>query len=134
MTDDRRRKEALFRYAVLGDLLHRPLRRGDLRRGLRLLARKVFTGPDGRERRYAEKTLQEWYYNFRRGGFDALARRSRSDHGKSRALDAEQQELILALKREDPGRSATLIFEELRRAGRLRPDKVSLSTVRRLLR
>ena len=134
MTDDQRRKEALFRYAVLGELLHRPLRRGDLRRGLRLLAGRVFTGADGRERSYAEKTLQEWYYRFRRGGFDALLPRPRSDRGKCRALDAELEELVVAMKREDPGRSGQLIFEELRRAGRLRRDEVSVSTIRRLLR
>jgi putative transposase len=38
------------------------------------------------------------------------------------------------MKREDPGRSAQLIFEELRRAGRLRRGEVSVSTIRRLLR
>ncbi|MEE8164127.1 MAG: helix-turn-helix domain-containing protein, partial [Myxococcota bacterium] len=134
MTDDQRRLEALFRYAVLGEILHRPLRRGDLRRGLRVLAGRIFTGPDGRQRRYAEKTLQEWYYQFRRGGFDALVSRPRSDRGKCRALDAEQQKLILAMKREDPGRSAQLIFEELRRAGLVRRDGVSVSTICRLLR
>lgn len=134
MSDDPRRAEALFRYAVLGELLHRRLRRGDLQRGLRARAAEVFTGPDGRKRRYAEKTLQEWYYRFRRGGFDALVPRARSDRGRSRALAPELQELVVAMKREDPGRSAQLIFEELLRAGRLRRGEVSLSTIRRLLR
>lgn len=134
MSDDPRRAEALFRYAVLGDLLHRNLRRGDLKRGLAARARQVFIAPDGRRRRIAEKTLQEWFYRFRRGGFDALRPRERCDRGKSRAIDAELEALILAMKHEDPGRSAQLIFDELRHAGRLRPDKVSLSSIRRLLR
>ena len=38
MNDERRREEALFRYAVLGDLLHRSLRRGELGRALDALA------------------------------------------------------------------------------------------------
>lgn len=134
MSDDPRRAEALFRYAVLGDLLHRTLRRGDLKRGLEARSHKTFIAPDGRRRLIAEKTLQEWYYRYRRGGFNALLPRPRCDRGKSRVIDSELEALILAMKREDPGRSAQLIFDELRLAGCLADGKVSLSSIRRLLR
>jgi hypothetical protein len=40
MDDEGRKKEALFRYSVLGGLLSRPLRRGELRHGLVEIARK----------------------------------------------------------------------------------------------
>ena len=134
MKDERRREEALFRYAVLGDLLHRTLRRGEIGRALRDRAEKLWKGPDGRERRVAQKTLEEWLCRYRRRGFDGLLPEERRDRGKVRALKAEVEELILAMKREDPGRSAQLIYDELVSVGRLRRSDVSVSTIRRLLR
>ena len=134
MDDERRKKEALFRYSVLGSLLSRALRRGELRHGLREIAGKVWTGPDGRPRRVAPKTLEEWLYRYRREGFDGLLPRPRSDRGRLKALPPELAELIVAMKQEDPGRSAPLILHELELAGRLRRGQVSSSTVQRLLR
>lgn len=134
MNDERRREEALFRYAVLGDLLHRSLRRGELGRALGERARKVWKGPDGQQRRIAKKTLEEWLYRYRKRGFDGLLPSPRRDRGKVRSLRAEIEELIIQMKREDPGRSAQLILEELELAGRLRRGEVSVSTIRRLLR
>jgi len=134
MNDERRRAEALFRYAVLGDLLHRSLRRGELGRALSERAQKLWKRPDGHERRIAKKTLEEWLYKFKRHGFDGLLPSVRSDRGKVRALKAEIEELVIAMKREDPGRSAQLILEELELAGRLRRGEVSVSTIRRVLK
>lgn len=134
MDDDRRKKEALFRYSVLGSLLSRPLRRGELRRGLRELSAKVWEGPDGQPRRIAHKTLEEWLYRYRQEGFDGLLPRTRSDRGKLKALSPEVAHLIVALKREDPGRSAPLILQELTQAGRVRRGQVSVATIQRLLR
>ena len=81
MNAERRRAEALFRYAVLGDLLHRNLRRGELGRALSERARKLWSAPDGRERRIAKKTLEEWLYRYKRSGFDGLLPSPRSDRG-----------------------------------------------------
>ncbi len=133
MNEERRRAEALFRYAVLGDLLHRDLRRGELGRALTERAHKLWKGPDGRERRIAKKTLEEWLYRYKHQGFDGLLPSPRSDRGKVRALKAEIEELVIAMKREDRGRSAQLILEELELAGRLRRGEVSVSTIRRVL-
>lgn len=134
MKKERGKEEALFRYAVLGDLLHRKLKRGELRRGFWERAGKVWTGPHGRERIFAVKTLEEWFYRFKHHGFDGLFPIPRNDRGKLRALSPELEELIVSMKREDPGRSAPLILRELEFSGRLRRGQVSVSTIQRLLR
>ncbi len=134
MNEERRKKEALFRYAVLGELLNRVLRRGELGRGLRERAGRVWEGPGGRERRIAVKTLQEWYYRYKHQGFDGLLPAPRSDRGRTRVLRPEIEELILKMKYEDPGRSAALVHRELELAGRLRRGEVSTSAIRRLIR
>jgi len=134
MGDDRRQEEALFRYSVLGPALARTLKRGELRRTLEEIAAKEWTGPDGRPRKIAVKTLEDWFYRHRSGGFDALVPRPRKDRGITRALPPAAQALVLEMKREDPGRSAPLILEELVDAGRIERGSVSGTTIQRLLR
>ena len=57
MTDDERNHEALFRHAILGDVLSRNPRRGQLRPALKQLAQQAYQDPHGRMRRVAYKTL-----------------------------------------------------------------------------
>ena len=134
MNDEERSQEALFRHAVLGEVLSRSLRRGELRPLLQQLAEQTFTDERGRPRRMAVKTLEQWVYQYRQGGWEALQPQPRRDRGSSRVLASELVELVVALKREDPGRSAYLILRELELAGRLRSGQVSVSTLQRLLR
>ena len=133
MTDDERNHEALFRHAILGDLLSRNPRRGQLRLALKQLAQQTYQDHHGRSRRVAHKTLEEWYYKYRNGGFEALKPRPRKDRNSSRVLAEDLQQLILDMKREDPGRSAHLILRELELAGRIATGQVSRSSVQRLL-
>jgi transposase InsO family protein len=134
MNDDARTQEALFRHAVLGDLLSRKLRRGELRPWLSKLSQKTFEDYRGRPRRMAWGTLEEWYYKYRRYGFEGLKPLPRSDRGCSRCLSPEIEQLVLDLKREDPGRSASLILRELELAGRLNRGQISVYPIQRLLR
>ena len=60
-------------------LLSRDLRRGQLRPALKQLAQQTYEDHHGRPRRIAYKTLEEWFYKYRHGGFDALKQHPRSD-------------------------------------------------------
>src|SRR5438552_15861572 len=117
MTDDERNHEALFRHAILGDLLSRNLRRGQLRRTLKQLAQQTYEDHHGRSRRVAYKTLEEWFYKYRNGGFDALKPRPRKDRNRSRVLAEALQQLVLAMKCEDAGPSAHLMLWHQELAG-----------------
>lgn len=134
MDDQRQRDLALFRLAVLGDLVHTELRRGALRRALQKKANEPWVFPDGKTRRLAAKTIQSWLYTYRKRGFDGLLPQERKDRGSSRSIPPDLQPLILDLKREDPGRSTPLILRELENAGLMRRGDFSASAVNRLLR
>lgn len=134
MNDDDRNKEALFRHAVLGDILSRKLRWGELRPLLTELSEKTFEDQRGRPRRMAYGTLEEWYYKHRQNGFESLKPLARSDQGCSRRLSPELEQLVIDLKREDPGRSAPLILRELELAGRINRGEMSVYPIQRLLR
>jgi transposase InsO family protein len=133
MTDDQRNQEALFRLSVLGDLVHRQRRRGELKRALAAKALEVWLAPEG-PRRIAAKTIEEWFYRHKAKGFAALLPSTRRDHGSIRAIPPDLQELIVAMKREDPGRSVPLILRELRDAGLMRKNQFGPGAVRRLLK
>ena len=90
MSDDERNQEALFRHAILGELLSRKLRRGELRPALKQLAQETYQDWRGRSRRIAYKTLEEWYYKYRNRGFEALKPRPRSDRNQSRRLSPDR--------------------------------------------
>jgi len=124
---------ALFRLSVLGPLVSREqLDRGDLQKIVRELAQREYAIPNSDRRMLGEKTIQAWYYQWRKGGIDALAPKVRVDRGQSK-ISAAVQEAILAAKRENPRRSINQIERLLVAAG-LAPDQsLSRSSVHRLL-
>lgn len=126
--------EGLFRHSVLGPVLTMRLRRGELKRRLQELAGRDLEDFEGNIRRVSWRTLEEWYYLHKQGGFDALVPRPRSDQGLCRILDPAIVELVVDLKKEDPGQSASQIRDTLITAGRIRDDQASSSTIRRILK
>ncbi|MEZ6014599.1 MAG: DDE-type integrase/transposase/recombinase [Planctomycetota bacterium] len=131
--DDRRRDVALFRLAVLGDLVHQQLRRGELRAALEAKAQIEWSVPHRRDTKIAAKTIESWLTRYRRGGFDSLFPRLRSDRMRSRAIPAELANLIVELKRERPGRSAAQIVTTLVDLRHMQRSDFSVSSVQRLL-
>src|SRR5207244_11518931 len=88
---------ALFRLSVLGPLVSRTqLARGELQATLRELAQREYDIPGSRRRQVAEKTLQQWFYRYRREGLAGLAPKPRSDHGQSKISTAVQDGLMAA--------------------------------------
>lgn len=131
---DKQTQDALFRLSVLGDLVHRELERGELKELLRQKAQQRWVHPDGEVWAIKAKTLEGWYYDYDKNGIEGLYRAPRSDKGSCKAIAPELQELILDMKREDPGRSVPLIMQELVDAGRMQEGDFSASSVLRLLR
>nr|WP_256990765.1 helix-turn-helix domain-containing protein [Burkholderia sp. HI2714] len=100
---------ALFRLSVLGPIVSRErLERGELLQLLRQLARQEYAIPGTRRRHISERTLQTWYYAWRRDGVSGLASRPRADTGRSK-LPESVQAAVLAAKRENPQRSVRQI-------------------------
>lgn len=99
MDQNERAQEALFRFAVLGPLLNQEWRRGALSHEFQRLAQQPWIGQFGKRRRLSAKTIQAWYYRYKKGGFEALCSDERSDLGKFRALEPELQQLILDMKK-----------------------------------
>ena len=129
--DDLRQAIALFRYGAIADLL--PLRPGTRGIGamLREKAEKTYAIPGTRRTRVAVETLRDWLGAYRRGGFEALYPKPRTDRGRPRRLPAEVAEALVAIKTEHPLYSVRAVIEAARDRGIGHP--LAPSTVHRLL-
>ncbi len=124
---------ALFRYSVLGPLIAQDrLARGELKRLIRELAERDYNIPGTNRCRIGEKTLEAWYYAWRRGGIEALAPKPRSDRGQSK-LPLAIQEALLAAKRENPRRSIDQLIVLVEKRGLIAQGSAPRSSVHRLL-
>ena len=124
---------ALFRLSVLGALVSRErLHRGELQKSIRLLAQCEYVIPGSQRCMLAEKTIQAWYYTWRKEGIAGLSPKSRIDRGLSKITPA-LQEAILAAKRDNPRRSVRQIKRLLEAAGLVANEKLSRSSIHRLL-
>jgi transposase InsO family protein len=118
---DNQREETLKRFALISPLLEEGICAAELaRRRCLLLEREGIS----------ERTLRRWVESYKKGGFDALARRERSDKGQSKSISPKALELAEQMRRELPRRSAGLICDLLGREG----HKVARSTLERHLR
>jgi len=78
----------------------------------------------------AKRTLEDWYYAFKKSGFEGLKPKARSDRGKPRRLSAKQQQWILEQVRCFPGVPVKLLYRQWKQAD---PTLPALSAVYRWL-
>src|SRR5262249_29160185 len=87
MDDDVRRAIGLFRFSVLGPLVSARLEHGDRTAYFTEAAsRDHVLPPDGRIVRLSPRTIEAWFYLYKRGGFNALVPDAREDKGTTRAI------------------------------------------------
>ncbi len=119
----------LFRLSVIGSLISRErLPRGELKQQFRELAAQTYDILGNQRCFLSEKTIESWYYTYKRDGAEALAPKRRVDHGQSK-IGAEIQTAILKAKRDNPKRSINVIRQLLIGAGLDDAAKLSRSSV-----
>ena len=70
---------------------------------MRAKAKQTYSIPGSNRTRVAAETMRGWIADYRRGSFDALYPKPRTDRGKPRRLPAEVVERLIALKTGNPG-------------------------------
>jgi putative transposase len=108
---ERARAIGLFRYQLIREPADPGLSSKARGRLVREIAAREHTDPAGRRRRISRDTLDRWIRAWRRGGFDALVPDPRQS---SPRLPVEVIEMALALKRENPARTAAQVRRILR--------------------
>ncbi len=122
---------ALARFALIAQI--QDLLRQDVPLSLALeqVSRCPLSLPDGSQRVFALRTLEDWWYDYQQGGFAALRPKTRADKGQVRTLTPEQQKWILEQAQAHLGIPVKVLY---RRWKEQDPQLASLNTVYRLLR
>ena len=134
MDKDKQQSIALMRYSAIAPLISGvPEEYPSMSTYFRDLSEKGILHPSGQLRKYAPSTMKSWLLDYKKGGFDALIPKSRSDCGTSRKIDDELDEQIRYLKHTYPRLSASAIYRQLQDNGSVRSGEVSESTILRFI-
>lgn len=126
-------REALFRFQIIAPLINETPAKGELKKNIQKIVDRIYEHPKRGHQKFAFKTVEEWYYRYKKYGLSGIEKRTRSDQGRIRSISEEIGELILRMKKENPRRSVKMILRELTLAGKVRPKDLSRSAVYRLL-
>jgi putative transposase len=107
---------ALFRYGLIGDLIHMKPGEKGIGQKLKEKSDREYDIPGTLRRRVADETLRDWLKAYRRGGFEALRPKPRGDAGLSRALPRDVQDILVSIKDAKPELSVQLVIQEARKA------------------
>lgn len=109
--DDRRRRFALFRHAVVAELDAEALPRGELSARIEALSQTVWKLPSGQERRFSARTLWQWWSDYKAEGLTGLVPASRKTG--PREITPALLEAAVAARKEIPSRSTATLIDVL---------------------
>lgn len=119
----RAQRVALFRYQVICPALDPGLSTKARGRVVRAIAAQSHAGPFGGTVSFSRDTLDRWIRRYRRGGFDALAPSARQPGTR---IDAPVLDMAVALKKENPGRTAAQVARILKASTGWSPSETTL--------
>jgi putative transposase len=123
---ERARAAGLFRYMLIREAADPALSSRQRGKMVREIAAREHTDPSGRPVRLTRWTLDVWIRRWRQGGFDALVPSPRQSQPRT---PPEVMELAVALKKENPARTAAQVQRILRAQAGWAPDE---TTIRRM--
>ena len=127
--ENRKNEVALRRFAAVS-FIEQKVREGfGVVQALRLAALRPW--PDENGRYSALRTLEDYWYAWKRGGFAALQPKSRGDEGSFRKLSTEVGQWLLSQVSQYPEIPLMVLYERWTKAGQQLP---SLRTIYRFLR
>jgi putative transposase len=119
---DRQQEIALFRYGVIAELVQWPKDSKGLYEAIATKAEREYAIPGSTRTRLAAETIRDWLKRYRRGGFEALLPKPRTDRGQVRRRPPSVVEALLAAKEDNPQLSVQLVIRAVRARPEVPPD------------
>lgn len=132
LTEEIKMEVALFRFGLIAPILNNQV--DDINTYLETVSSGIHDVPHYGKREYSSKTIRCWLNQYRHGGLDALKPQRRKDKGSSRSIPAALGEKIIAYRKEHPGFSVMLLYEQMVKEGIFFKSDVSYYTVYRYLK
>lgn len=124
-------KTALFRLSVLGSLTSRiELKHGEIKQLITDISKQHFDIPGTTRSQISPRTIERWYFQWRKTGIAGLEPKNRSDLGTSKLTDSAKARLC-QLKSENMCRSVNTLLQLMFDEGY---GKLPRSTVHRMLK
>ena len=134
MTDQEKEKIALFRYGIISPVVSNIAISMSKKEFFKQLGEKEYLHPNGKNIKIEWKTIEGWYYQYKRLGFEGLKPRDRNDKGKVRKLDDEVIEIIDYYIKKYPRMPSTSIHEKLIADNIINVGDVSTCTIARYIK
>ena len=125
---------ALFRYSLIVPALNETFSEKSINEYFANVASKEHVLPDGTKKYFNISTIKNWYYQYRKYGFESLKQGSRKDKGVSKKVPITILETVEEIRKNRPHITKREIYEELCRLGEIRNLDVAESTFYRFLR
>lgn len=103
-------EEASMRFALIQPACNNTYPDASKQEYYRRVTQNPIKLPDGREVHYSPGTLACWESDYRKGGFDAIMPKKRSDIGKTRKIDEDTIAAIYRIRGELPKINAKEIY------------------------
>ncbi len=137
MTEDQKKRAAVFRFGVIHDLINgNDVNQGPQEALIRQKCARKWEIPYSEKTRIGRSTILRWVrlYRLSNGKIESLYPGDRSDRGESRALDEETILSLIRLRQEMPKATAPVLVKKMGERGLVAPGaELNLSTVYRLL-
>jgi putative transposase len=108
--DSKGQAVALARFALVSKVQELLQQQVPLKLALETAAACPISLPDGSTRAVALRTLEDWWYDYQRGGFAALHPKARSDRGVPRTLSAEQERRVVEQVKAQPAIAIKVLY------------------------
>lgn len=132
MNDDQRESFALLKFRLISPVLNGLVEQKSTY--FQKIALKTYDIPGVGRKNYSPKTIQNWFYDYVNGGFDALKPKKRSDNGSSRIINASLAKKLISLRENNLDMTCTLFREKLIKDAHIYSKEVSYSTLYRFLK
>ena len=137
MTEEMKQQVAVFRFGAIADFVGgRQLERGETERLIREKCDRRWVIPGSMRTRISESTIKEWIARYKLSGnkLESLYPQERCDRGKTRAIDPETAQGLIALRKEMPAVLLPTLLQEAHGRKIILPGmKVTYSALYRLL-
>jgi putative transposase len=131
MHEDIREKIALKRFEIISPVLAEPARAQN--EYFRKQTERQLDFPRYGLRKLSVSSMKSWLRAYRKGGFEALKPKNRSDGGRPRRLDAHSLKAIEVKCKAYPGFTVQKLYEDLRDQGLLGEPPVHYNTLLRVV-